>query len=211
MAQEITYPSFLELETVDGRLLLDEPSLKPTTYPNFERLEKLANHLLFGEIHLDVFNFAEIRKEYEHNIFADNEDDAWVKQCDNLTERIHSCGFAGCAIGELPALFPGEWTYTDFGYPKLKENRYYNVYVHTERFFNLCEDDCALLFAPNNLVIDEVRDERLKKDGFLPIWDKNLNEVSAYEVGYNILKYIQLYKDKVVNKNVPSLCELVSA
>lgn len=60
---------------------------------NTERLIRLAEHLEHGNLGHDKFNFS----------------------CFNYIEDLEAdqtgCGYCGCAIGELPILYPNEWAF----------------------------------------------------------------------------------------------------
>lgn len=63
----------------------------------FDRLKKLAKHLKTGKLAHVKFDFSLVHR---------NGDKLTPKQ-----KKLGFCGTAGCAVGELPAVFPRTWSY----------------------------------------------------------------------------------------------------
>ncbi len=91
-----------------------------------KRLEKVANHLIHNMLGQDKWDFSEIHK-------------------------ISSCGTAGCAMGELPVIFPKLWKYDlkDSDDPvKLRKDSSNDSFYDVERFFGLSKEERRHLFMP---------------------------------------------------------------
>lgn len=69
----------------------------------YRKLQKLANHLRRGKLGHPVFDFSCIN--------------GGVGQCEvdpkTLKVAAKPCGTNGCAMGELPIVFPKDWAYPD--------------------------------------------------------------------------------------------------
>lgn len=93
-----------------------------------QRLLKLAQHLETGKLGHEEFNFM------VYNSFR------------NESDRGQTCGYAGCAIGECPIVFPDEWEFSWSGRPMLKT--YSSVGLEAaEDFFEICPKTCRFLFV----------------------------------------------------------------
>lgn len=101
-----------------------------------DRLLKLANHLENWRKDKKVghkeFNFSTI----------------------STSESTDVCGSAGCAVGELPVVFPRHFKYDKIGEeaiaPVLKKDNDLIDFAAAEVFFDLEKDDVYGLFAPNS-------------------------------------------------------------
>lgn len=91
-----------------------------------DRLLKLAEHLEKGKLGHKKFDFA-------------------VYNCGEEDKR--GCGTNGCAIGELPILFPRKWKFDFFGNPRLKIGSASEM-ADGKEFFNLDNDEYNHLFVP---------------------------------------------------------------
>ena len=94
------------------------------------RLKKLADHLNNGELFHKKFDFS------TWNVNPRNE----------LTSN--KCGYAGCAIGECPGVFPRFWKFSLMGNPVLKNNLHNNTMYNIELFFGLELSAAQHLFVP---------------------------------------------------------------
>jgi hypothetical protein len=74
--------------------LPDRVSQENETMPNVTRLETLRGHLRCGELAHEKFDFSVFNKGHA--------------RCE---PPVPGCGYAGCAIGECPALFPDDWEF----------------------------------------------------------------------------------------------------
>jgi len=102
------------------------------------RLLKLADHLESGKLGHQVFDFgvvnAMLYKKYPRQV-------------------PHGCGTHGCAIGELPILFPRSWGWID-GDPVLEKkpvhytrNLRISLNQRVAGFFGIAEEAAELLFV----------------------------------------------------------------
>ena len=94
----------------------------------FDRLETLAQHLETGVLGHEEFDFS------DYNTGPLNE---------------VGCGTAGCAIGECPIIWPGEWAFC-YNLPLMKglEPRISNVVLSTTTWFGITEEmDNHLFYA----------------------------------------------------------------
>lgn len=92
-----------------------------------ERLLKLAKHLESGNLGHKIFTMS---------VFNVGDRDPGT-----------GCGTAGCAIGECPIAFPGEWEFSEFR----KEPRLIGEYTcmgSAMRFFGINVKQYELLFGP---------------------------------------------------------------
>ena len=97
-----------------------------------KRLLKLAEHLEKGKLAHKKFDFSAYNVEKHDYVPA-----------------VRKCGYAGCAIGECPAIFPRQWTW---GYTE-PHLRNYNGALESAlesaiRFFGLNMSEAAHLFIP---------------------------------------------------------------
>lgn len=99
------------------------------------RLLKLADHLESGKLGHEKFDFSVIN----------------IGPFD-----IKGCGWVGCALGELPIVFPRQWRFTQSEIflnawnPLLKSKSTGNVFSDAMKFFGITEDEAHQLFAPNS-------------------------------------------------------------
>ena len=124
-----------------------------------DRLLKLAAHLETGELGHEVFDFALIN-------------DAQGPEC----------GTRGCAIGELPIVFPDEWKFSSRGSvfmsSPLEERRVNESGVRT--FFSLSDKEYLFLFTPFD-----------GPHSYMPIWYKVTDtEAKKEEVAANIRRFV---------------------
>lgn len=95
---------------------------------NKKRLVKLAEHLEKGKLGHKKFSFA------VYNVGA---------------TQPKSCGTMGCAIGELPILFPKLWTWDSYNDPSLRKKEYpMDTRDEVQEFFGLDLDEIQHLFYP---------------------------------------------------------------
>lgn len=94
---------------------------------NRERLEKLAAHLETGQLGHAVFDFS---------VFND---------------APSRCGTNGCAIGELPIVFPDDWVFSKSGVPALSDGSASacsacRIWENVEGYFEISGGQSDLLF-----------------------------------------------------------------
>jgi len=102
---------------------------------NVERLEKLAHHLESGRPGGHV--------KFDFNVFHTPPD----------TTPSQNCGSAGCALGELPVLFPEQWRFTtpeDFAGGMGVVLKHANLvnYDAAAAFFEISLPEACRLFDP---------------------------------------------------------------
>lgn len=101
-----------------------------------KRLLKLAEHLETGKLGHKKFNFGVFNAD-KHS---------WS------VEKPYSCGYAGCALGECPVLFPRKWQFAADGSPVLsttdRDNENTLPTDEAAEFFGITRKECALLFVP---------------------------------------------------------------
>ena len=121
------------------------------------RLRELANHLIAGQLHHNKFNFGILSMKYE------------------------TCGSVGCAMGELPQIFPDDFEYdfeckaTDTIVSKVMHKKSEITDVGVAKFFQISDKAFYHLFYPKSQ----------KKQ-----WGKTLDyDATKEEVAENILKY----------------------
>jgi len=142
-----------------------------------ERLLKLVEHLESGKLGQDEFDFTTY-----HGLKIDPE-----------TETI--CGTRGCAIGELPHVFPQDWVYPNaytgpywFNAPEevLMETR--NTSTHGQIFFDLTREEYQHLFLPFHQVGDQ-----LEGDATALEVAQGIRKFLA-DNGYSVLEVIEMHK-----------------
>lgn len=101
-----------------------------------QRLLKLAAHLESGQLSHKEFNFS-----FFHLPFGSLSASLATPEDANL------CGFAGCAVGECPAVFPKRWRMARFG-PKLKGTRGLSTLEQAQKDFDLRQLEVQHLFIP---------------------------------------------------------------
>lgn len=120
---------------------------------NAQRLLELAAHLRQGKLGHVKFNFE-----------VCNGDEAGIQLWGN------GCGYCGCAIGELPFVFPGAFEFV-VGWPALIEA---DDYPHpdadfagrgaAEAFFELKDEESMHLFIPNSQKPDKFGGQHLDEN-----------------------------------------------
>ncbi len=88
---------------------------------NAKRLLKLAKHLESGKRGHAKFDYTVLRSR---------------------------CGTSGCALGECPFAFPGEWTFVG-GIPTVFPDPFHGVIASAEEFFDIDGDQVEFLFYSN--------------------------------------------------------------
>lgn len=97
-----------------------------------DRLLKLALHLEKGKLGHKKFNFA-----------------VYNGGKDGLQLEENGCGYAGCAIGECPFVFPGQWTFRA-GWPRLTRGSFDYTSGDGAEFFGLVSFEFSHLFKPGS-------------------------------------------------------------
>jgi hypothetical protein len=143
-------------------------SLEPSGSPRdasrlgLQRLRQLAEHLLHGKLGHAEFDF-----NYFNRLPASY----------TITENV--CGTAGCALGECPILFPGEWQFQGNDL-RLVGKPTRTASEAAARFFGITQTEVFHLFFPE--------DQQPEKFG-----GKELSETATKEeVAENILAFIAL-------------------
>lgn len=122
------------------------------------RLLKLARHLRDGKLYHDKFDIA-----CYHSIIEG------------------SCKTAGCAIGELPGLFPNHWYFLK-DYPMLNIGSKENAFDDAKTFFGLNRDESLALFDKSSDTFSQNDFPYLKPLHF---------QVTKEEVAANIEKFVE--------------------
>ncbi len=100
---------------------------------HIDRLLKLADHLEHGQLGHTVFDFDNYNVDKVGAI--------------NKAHQEPSCGYAGCAIGECPIVFPDDWCFNQQGWPvTLKHTTRYAIQI----FFDISECESGHLFMPKS-------------------------------------------------------------
>ena len=101
-----------------------------------KRLLKLAEHLETGKLGHKKFDFSLYNSE---------------KSGFEAVEP-YSCGYAGCALGECPIVFPKLWQFAVDGTPVLrtsdKDNKDLDGSRESESFFGITYQEAGFLFIP---------------------------------------------------------------
>lgn len=101
-----------------------------------KRLLKLAEHLETGKLGHKKFDFS----LYNSAKYVFD------------TVEPYSCGYAGCALGECPIVFPKLWQFAIDGTPVLRtsdeDNEDMDGSVESESFFGITHQEAAFLFIP---------------------------------------------------------------
>jgi hypothetical protein len=115
------------------------------------RLQKLADHLEFGTLAHVKFNFG---------VFNDNYDASSNTVLRDGEAPLPGCGTAGCAIGECPAAFKGQWVFKKSescvidrpaSYsPVLKSKKANQLAESIRSFFGLTNSEIDHLFIPGH-------------------------------------------------------------
>ncbi len=107
-----------------------------------ERLKTLARHLDTGKLGHKRFDFNHFNRLYY-----------WDKEAEKFSPRPGKafapvgCGFAGCAIGECPVVWPEAWTFAGPN-PVLRTNTGDYPTTSAERWFGLSKAAIGHLFMP---------------------------------------------------------------
>jgi hypothetical protein len=147
--------------------LPDRVSQENETMPNVTRLETLRGHLRCGELAHEKFDFSVFNKGHA--------------RCE---PPVPGCGYAGCAIGECPALFPDDWEFVlaypehDACTPRLRGSARRGLYPEIEdaaEFFDLTPMATRALFMGNECYY--IRDLGLELGG--QDWEATRYDVAA--------------------------------
>lgn len=100
---------------------------------NRARLEKLAAHLETGQLGHAVFDFSVLNR------------DGTLGEGNDAPSR---CGTNGCAIGELPIVFPDDWVFSKSGVPALSDGSASacRIWENVEGYFEISGGQSDLLF-----------------------------------------------------------------
>lgn len=95
-----------------------------------KRLLKLAEHLEYGTLGHEVFDFESIN--------------------DGASFDANGCGTHGCAMGELPFVFPDQWKFKPDGELTaiLLDDQEPYTDAEVAKFFGIEQDDVVFLFYP---------------------------------------------------------------
>lgn len=100
--------------------------------------------------------------------------------------KPYNCGYAGCALGECPVIFPGKWVFgNDQGAPALMENKHSTIIDSLEEatvFFGISINEAAHLFIPGSQEFSEY--------GGMPLQDN----ATRQQVAMNIYAFIEVKK-----------------
>lgn len=124
-----------------------------------ERLQKLEDHLREGKL---------FHKEFDITLWNDT------------TSAM--CGTSGCAIGELPELFPDKWGWRHDGMPFLKSSRFNTVGINGSKFFNLEPDEFDHLFVSHSQDVNSFGGEMLRRNA------------TPLDVANNIHEFLEITK-----------------
>lgn len=121
--------------------MLEQIEVKPIKI-RLDRLAKLADHLEKGQLGHVKFDFS---------LVHENGARLTTKQ-----RKEGFCGTAGCAMGELPVLFPRKWKFADndYGEPsvRMREGECPRIDIiyksDVTEFFGISESKTAHLFYP---------------------------------------------------------------
>ena len=122
-----------------------------------DRLEKVADHLKYGKLGHKIFDFS---------VINENVEGTWPKG--------NTCGTNGCAIGELPIIFPKYFKFEHDQVIKIgTEQDFWDFYT----WFGLNPDIYTMLFHP----------------GEYRIWNKKvlLHNASRKQVAQSIREFLE--------------------
>jgi hypothetical protein len=146
------------------------------TKTHIRRLEKLATHLEKGKLEHKKFNFAVINADRRGREL-----------------EVNGCGYAGCALGEMPAAFPSafQWHY---GFPKSRQRNGKGVGAFDDvmEFFGIIYEEAEHLFQPS--YSDSWTYQKPKLYGGKILGSKATRE----QVAANIRAFIAIKKKEVV-------------
>lgn len=101
-----------------------------TIYRN--RLLRLAKHLEKGKLGHKKFDFS-----------------TWNEGKTPGSMPARRCGYAGCAIGECPIIWPKAWKFDGYGDPSLTGRHFSDVSTCATEWFGVLLDEVQHLFVPN--------------------------------------------------------------
>jgi hypothetical protein len=154
---------------------------------NKQRLLQIADHLESGKLLHKNFDFTVINA----NLFEG-------AKLTNVDDIAHPCGTNGCAIGELPAIWPEDWTWISNSYGKIiprNTSEKAALWKDVENWFDIDTAESSILFIPHdpNDYLPKVVIAGIRMDG-LP------SSATKEEVAANIRKFVSL-KEKEENEN----------
>lgn len=130
-----------------------------------ERLTKLGKRLVASKIGHEQFDFGSFNRLEDGG------------GCPN------KCGYAGCALGECPIVFPEDWKYNQCGEPVLRRSKL-NSWESANKYFGVNDREASHLFMPD----DQLTEEYGGKD--LPC------DATPQDVGKNMLNFVKIKKIK---------------
>ena len=125
------------------------------------RLKKLADHLINGKLGHKKFDFND-----------------WNRGNREQPAEPYKCGFAGCAIGECPIVFPLDWKFDEYADPVLRRS-WLGITDSAESFFGIDYEAVRHLFMPNCQTPEVYGGKRLG------------GNATAKRVGENILAFLE--------------------
>lgn len=131
-----------------------------------KRLLKIVDHLLHGQIGHEVFDFSRLNYHKKKEVHC-----------------INCCGTNGCAMGELPFIFPDEWEFRN-AKVLLKKGSSLTGMEDIEKFFKISKEEIIGLFYPDRY--------RIWSETILP------KTATKEEVAQGILDFIS-WKEKLKN------------
>lgn len=137
-----------------------------------DRLLKLAAHLETGKLGHIVFNFNVVN-------------DSWEAKC----------GTQGCALGELPIVFPDIWKFSSRGSVLMshpfEECRLWRVSESVCAFFSLSGEEYTLLFMPLSDEEYTLLFTPHEPDPCMPLWyEFTGSKAKKEEVAANIRRFV---------------------
>lgn len=137
---------------------------------NTKRLMKLANHLLKGKLGHKYFDF---------NYYNTN---------GNAVCQPNSCGFSGCALGEMPIIWPKDWRFHGNHITSIdnKQSQY--------DWFGIKHDDYSYLFVPQVEHYNKLKTSvgyRVSKCGLFATKEQVAKQIIKFVKDYEKIKGIK--------------------
>jgi hypothetical protein len=115
----------------------------------------------------------------------------WNRHRDNVFDGPkYKCGYAGCAIGECPIVFPGSWVFSIAADPVLKENKDKmgaHPFDDAKEFFALDREETEHLFVPDH--------QDYSRFGGMPLGEN----ATRQQVAMNIYAFIEVKKKEMAD------------
>ncbi len=155
--------------------------------PRLDLLELLIDHLENGKLGHNTFDFSAFNKFVKW----DDDELELIDDDSQFEENYYSCGTNGCAMGELPILFPDKWLFVKDEVllirktiTSLKSANKISSYDDATLFFQIPISDVYSMFHPYWYDTLSYQDKPMSKDSTKKEVIENMKKYIEYKLNY---------------------------